>query len=163
MMDITVVGMRIFDLGENLLWSAVAILGFALLFRVPFRVLYLCVLAGALGYGTRSIILENNGNVILASLVGATIVGFLGYFLAQKYRMPTPVFTVPAIIPFIPGALAFQSMVAVIRALEMGKSGAEAMFISAAFDALTVALILFSLGIGISAPILLFRRHRPVV
>ena len=153
----------VFDFTEAVFWSAICVLGFSLLFQVPKRVLHYCAFIGAFGYGLKTISITLGGNLILAALLGATAVGFLGYFIARWKKMPTPIFTVPAIIPLIPGSIAFQSLVAMIRALEVGMPGGETFLFSAAFGILTASLILLSLGIGISAPILLFRRHRPVV
>lgn len=147
----------------SLLWSGVAAAGFAVLFQVPRRNLIYCALLGAIGYGIRSVLVNNGVTLIISSLAGAIVVGFGGYWLSRQYRQPSPVFTVPGIIPLVPGSIAFQSMVMLIHALQAGPGGAEALFVTAAYDALTAGLIVFSLGVGISAPFLLMRRERPVV
>lgn len=63
----------------------------------------------------------------------------------------------------VPGNLAFQSMVTLIRAIEAGLDSVETLFVISAFEALTVGLIILCLGAGISALFLLLRRDKPVV
>ena len=155
--------MNVANLLTSLLWSGVAAAGFAVLFQVPRRNLIYCALLGTVGYGVRSVLVNSDVALIISSLAGAIVVGFGGYWLSRRYRQPSPVFTVPGIIPLVPGSIAFQSMVTLIRALQAGPVGAEVLFVTAAYDALTAGLIIFSLGVGISAPFLLMRRERPVV
>jgi uncharacterized membrane protein YjjB (DUF3815 family) len=155
--------MNVINILTALLWSGIAAAGFAILFQVPRRNLFYCALLGAIGYGVRVLLVNNGVALIISSLAGAVVVGFGGYWLSRYYQQPSPVFTVPGIIPLVPGSIAFQSMVTLIRALEVGPSGAESLFVTAAYDALTAGLIVFSLGVGISAPFLLMRRERPVV
>lgn len=147
----------------DLVWSAVAAAGFAVLFKVPRHLLLICVLVGGVGHASRTVLLAAGVNMVLAALVGATLVGFLGYWLARVYKVPSPVITVPAIIPLVPGSVAFQSLLKLINALGAGPSAAQELFLSAAYDAVQAGLILFALGLGISAPFVLLRRQKPVV
>lgn len=148
---------------QVMVWAAVASLGFAILFQVPRRNLPFCALLGALGYGARTLLLNFGLELVVSVLVGATVVGFGGYWLSRRYKTPSAIYSVPGIIPLVPGSLAFQSMVTLIRAIEAGPDSAETLFIISAFEALTVGLIILCLGVGISAPFLLLRRDKPVV
>ena len=147
----------------DMVWSAVAAVGFAVLFKVPKRFLIHCAVVGAVGHGTRTVLVLNGLNLILASLIGATVVGFAGFWLSRRYEIPSPVITVPAIIPLVPGSIAFQSLLTLISALNAGPEGAQDLFLAAAYDAVSAGLIIFGLGVGISAPFLLLRRRKPVV
>lgn len=148
---------------SDLIWSAVAAVGFAVLFRVPRPLLGYCAAAGALGHALRTLLVMAGLSAILGSLAGATLVGFAGFWLSQKYKIPSPVITVPAIIPLVPGSVAFQSLLTMISALGAGPEGAQALFLAAAYDAVTAGLIIFALVVGISAPFLLLRRRKPVL
>jgi uncharacterized membrane protein YjjB (DUF3815 family) len=146
-----------------MLWASIGALGFAVLFQVPRHCLPFCAALGALGYGARTLLLNSSVDLILCSFAGAVLVGFAGYGLSIRYRVPSTLYTVPGIIPLVPGSIAFQSMVTLIRAIDAGPDGASTLLMSAAFDALTAGLIIFSIGVGISTPFLLFRRQKPVV
>ncbi len=147
----------------DMLWSAVAAAGFAVLFKVPRRLLLHCAIVGALGHSTRTVLVFSGANLILASLAGATLVGFAGYWLSRHYKIPSPVVTVPAIIPLVPGAIAFQSLLTLINALGADPGETQELFLASAYDAVLAGLIIFALGVGISAPFLLLRRRKPVV
>ncbi len=147
----------------GMLWAAVAAAGFAVIFQVPRRILPYCAILGALGYGVKSSLSNSGLELILSTLAGATLVGFAGYWLSRRLQVPSTVFTVPAVIPLVPGSIAFQSMLNLIKVIDAGPDGAESLFVAAAFEALTASLIIFSLGVGISVPFLLFRRQKPVV
>lgn len=150
-------------LARDLLWSAVAALGFAVLFNVPRRALAACAVAGAIGHFIRTLTQSWGADLTFASFFGATAVGFVGYWLSRRWHMPMPVFTVPGIIPLIPGSFAFGAIANLINAFAAGPDAAGQWLVLATLDALTTALVLIALGVGISAPILLFRRDKPVV
>lgn len=148
---------------SDLVWSAVAAGGFAILFKVPRNLLLLCAAVGAFGHALRTLLAGAGVNLILASLAGATLVGFAGFVLSTRYRIPSPVITVPAIIPLVPGSIAFQSLLMLISALGAGPDGAQGLLLAAAYDAVTAGLVILALGVGISAPFLLLRRRKPVI
>jgi len=150
-------------LSTDLIWSALAAIGFAILFRTPRRLLPYCAIVGAFGHACRTLLLVLGAGLIPASLVGGLVVGFSGYGLSRHYRFPTPAITVPGIIPLVPGSIAFQSLVTLIKAISAGPEAAADLLVLAAYDAVTAGLIILSLGLGLLAPFLLLRRNRPVI
>ncbi|MCY0865201.1 MAG: threonine/serine exporter family protein, partial [Sulfobacillus sp.] len=55
------------------------------------------------------------GSGLLMDFIGALVVGTLGEIAATWEREPSPVFVVPAIVVYVPGELAYQSMVSFLR------------------------------------------------
>ncbi len=148
---------------EAMFWAAIAALGFAIIFQVPRRFLFYTAFLGAVGVGAKVILLDNNLNLVASSLAGATLVGFGGYWLSTRYMTPSALFSVPGVIPLVPGGIAFQSLLTLIRAVEAGPESAEALFVLFAFEAITTGLVILVLGFGISFPFLLLRRQKPVI
>jgi uncharacterized membrane protein YjjB (DUF3815 family) len=150
---------------EDALWSGVASLGFAILFNVPVRTLFACALCGATGHAIRTLLIEAGLPIESATLAGATVVGFLGETFAHRWHAPAPVFTVPGVIPMIPGTFAYGAMIGVLRLTdtELGGLANEALLFDTAVNAIKTLIILVSLAVGIAAPSLLFqwRRQRP--
>lgn len=146
------------------LWSALAALGFAVLFNVPVRTLPGCMACGALGHMLRTLLATQGVSVELASLVGATAVGFVGTAFARRWETPAMVFTVSGAIPLVPGVFAFRAMLGVINLISApdAQAGAAALY-ETGVNAARTGLILGALAVGIAAPTLLFHRHRPVV
>lgn len=148
-------------------WSAIAAVGFAILFNVPRHALWGCAVAGALGHAIRAGLIEATGMPIeAATLCGATAVGFWGELLARHYRIPRLVFTVPGVIPMVPGVFAFRTMTGIFEVIGIAdltpEAGVEVLLETAVY-AIRTGFILASLAIGLIAPNLLFRRQRPVV
>lgn len=143
-------------------WSALAALGFAMLFNVPVRTLPACALGGALGHVTRTLSIQMGLSPTSATLFGATVVGFFGHYAAQRWQAPSTVFTVPGVIPMVPGSLAFQTMMDVIRITEIGSGVEHTLLIEAAINALRTSFILGGLAVGVIAPRMIFFRQRPI-
>lgn len=149
---------------EDAFWSGIAAMGFAMLFNVPQRVLIACMAAGAAGHAVRTLMMEYFGMTIApATLAGATVVGFMGYFFAHYYEVPSAVFTVSGAIPMVPGVFAYRTMIYAIRITSTDTAIAQQSLLDASVNGITTALILAGIAVGIAAPSLLFERHRPVV
>lgn len=154
-------------IGVDAFWSGVAALGFALLFNVPPRTLWACVLCGAAGHAARTLILNSNwqglNNTEMATFVGALVVGGLGEWLARRLRIPTPTFTICGVIPMIPGTFAFGAMIGMLQlagilSVAAAPSGAD-LLVTMATNFVKTALILGALAAGIAIPSLFFLRR----
>lgn len=148
---------------EDALWSAVAAVGFAILFNVPRRALPGCAAAAASGHALRSWIMHLGLPIEPASLLAATLVGFLGVLFARRLHSPTVIFTVPAVIPMVPGTFAFRAMLGILEITNLGVFGSTPVLVEAGLNGVKTSLILAALAGGIIAPRLLFKRQRPVV
>ncbi len=149
---------------EDAMWSAIAATGFALLFNVPVRTVVGCAFLGAIGHGSRTLLVSGGMGLEAATLVSATLVGFIGAAFARYWNTPSSVYTFSGAIPMVPGVLAFQAMIGLLRvaAAEPGVASAAA-FSDVGIVVIKTALILGAIAVGIAAPSLLVVRHKPVV
>lgn len=147
------------DLYEKWIWLGLAALGFAILFNVPKRTLWVIFLLGALGGTLKFLCIQQGGGIILGSFFGALLVGFLSIYAAHFRHAPAFVFAIPAVIPMVPGAYAYRMMLGVI-----GLTGdvAPDLFVKlmdeAVDNGLKALFVLMALSLGVSAPMLLTRR-----
>jgi uncharacterized membrane protein YjjB (DUF3815 family) len=152
---------------QDAFWSAIAAVGFAILFNVPRYALPGCALAGAVGHALRALLMSVFGMPLeAATLIGATAVGFLGEYLARYYQVPRLTFIVPGVIPMVPGVFAYRAMIGIFEITgiaDLSAVNSVELLVETAVYALRTGLILAALAIGIIAPNLLFRRQRPVV
>lgn len=152
------------NLLQDAFWSGVAALGFAILFSAPLRTLPGCVICGALGHAIRTLLMQSAGfSIEAATLVGATVVGFIGAFFARQWHTPSAIFTVSGAIPLVPGVFAYRTMIGLLQIAAADASTGEPVLIEASINAIKTGLILASIAGGIAAPTLLFERRRPVV
>jgi len=145
---------------EMSVWLGFAALGFAILFNVPQRTLFMIWLLGALGGTTKLLILFAGGNIILASLAGAILVGILSIQAAHSKHAPPLVFSIPAVIPMVPGAFAYRMMLGLIKLA--GNTGTESysdVLNSAVSNGLKTLFILLSLAAGVAIPMLITRKE----
>ncbi|MCO4293440.1 threonine/serine exporter family protein [Solitalea sp. MAHUQ-68] len=91
--------------------GALSAAGFAVLFNVPFRTLWLCALGGSIAVLTRNILrLDFAVNLPIASLAGALLSSTWATYWVHKVHTPGHVISIPPVIPMVPGVLAYTSM-----------------------------------------------------
>lgn len=150
----------IITLFRDFLIAFVVGFGWAILFGSPKKILYIAGLLGGLGHSIRFLLISQDIGLITATFIGATTIGIVGIFIAHKVDHPPVVFTMPACITMIPGMYAYQTMLAGIKTTEVNfyiaNPTIEAEMIHNFM--LTVSL-LFTLAIGISIGVLLFRKE----
>ncbi|MBT9133579.1 MAG: hypothetical protein DDT39_00640 [Firmicutes bacterium] len=88
----------------------VGTLSFALIFRAPPRSLFWCGLIGALGYGVLLILQNVGAGSAAAVFFAASVVGLASELLARASKIPATVYIIAGIIPLVPGAAAYFSM-----------------------------------------------------
>jgi uncharacterized membrane protein YjjB (DUF3815 family) len=148
---------------QDALWSGIAALGFAVLFNTPGRLLVGCFAAGAAGHTLRAVLVSLGVPIEAGTLAGATLVGFVSVYLADRYRVPVSSFSVTGAIPLVPGVFAYQTMIGLLNATSATGSQSAELFVAAGISGVRTALILSAIAFGIAAPTLLFRRPVAVV
>lgn len=144
-------------------WSAIAATGFAILFNVPRRTLLGCALSGATGHAIRTLLMTAFSLPIeVATLFGATAVGFVGVWLARYYHAPSLVFSVTGAIPLVPGLFAYSAMLGVIDLIANENTSIYTL-LETVQNAIRTGIILGAIALGIIMPKLIFKRVKPVV
>ncbi len=143
-----------------LFWAMLVSLGFAALFNTPRRAMWVVALLGALGFGIKTTLITDfiPGQVVLASLAGASAVGILGTYFAHRVHTPPIVFTIPAVINMIPGKFGYEFMIGLLHTVTYGKekSGSFDFFMEVFNNGLKTGFILMALAFGVIFPILMF-------
>lgn len=145
---------------ELAIWSGIAAVGFGVLFNIPKKAI---ITVFALGFGAgfvKFILLKNDFDIILSSLIAAILVGILSTPLSHKIHQPPVVFSIPAVIPMIPGFFAYKTILSVMKFTFMEHDNAKRLdLIEAIFsNGFTMIFILIALTVGVSFPLLLLRK-----
>ncbi|MGL2992640.1 threonine/serine exporter family protein [Flavobacterium sp. TSSA_36] len=144
---------------EKGIWLGCAALGFGMLFNVPKRALTSIFVIGALGGLMKFFMLEFEIGIVLAVLCGATLIGFLSVFAAHKRNCPPITFSIPAVIPMIPGLYAYKAMIGIIKLTsEKDPMVYSKMFFEALNNGLTALFVLIVLATGVAIPLLVSRK-----
>lgn len=144
---------------EHFIWLGLAAVGFAILFNVPVRTLFVVFILGALGGGLKLLAMEFGANIVFSSLAGAFFVGFLSVVAAHIKHVPPFVFAIPSVIPMVPGAYAYRMMLGIIHLTDQIDSITfQTLLEETVSNGLKAFFILMSLALGVSAPMLLTRK-----
>lgn len=146
---------------EDMLLAAIPAIGFAMVFNVPVRALKYCALLGAIGHGSRTVLIMCGLNIEWSSFCSAMLVGYIGIQWSRWWLAHPKVFTVAAVIPMFPGIYAYIAMISVVKLTQIGYS--EEIFEALVTNFLKASFIVGALSIGLSLPGLWLYRKRPSV
>lgn len=144
---------------EKGIWLGFAAIGFALLFNVPKRALASIFVIAALGGLTKFLLMEFEVGIILATLCGASFIGFLSILAAHKRNCPPITFAIPSVIPMIPGMFTYKAMIAIIQLTDKkDPDNYASLFFEGANNGLKAIFIVIALAIGVAVPLLITRK-----
>jgi len=145
---------------ENFIWLGLASVGFAILFNVPVRTLWVIFLLGAFGGTLKLVTMELGGGIILGSFYGSVSIGFLSIYAAHSRHSPPFVFAIPSVIPMVPGALAYRTMLGIIHLTgDVDQTTFVQLLHETSSNGIKAFFVLMVLSLGVSAPMLLTRRE----
>lgn len=145
---------------EMALWLAVAALGFAVLFNVPKRTLIAIALLSSLGGSCKLILMNFDFHIVIATFFGALLIGVLSIPIAHNKHAPPLVFSIPAVIPMIPGAFAYKSMLGFIQLTgNINQTAYDLALNQTISNGIKAAFILLALTAGVSFPMLISRKE----
>ncbi|UTV27446.1 threonine/serine exporter family protein [Photobacterium atrarenae] len=146
---------------NDMFFAMIPAVGFALVFNVPHKALKYCAIGGALGHGSRFVLMHWGVPIEWATLGAATLVGMIGVHWSHRFLAHPKVFTVAAMIPMVPGVFAFKAMIALVEINHRGFS--PELWTLLLENVIKAVFIVAALAIGLAMPGLLFYRRRPVV
>lgn len=150
----------ILKLLEVSFWSGVAATGFGLLFNIPKNSLLTVFLLGAGAGFIKFLLIRFDVHIVLASFTAACFVGFISVPLAHKIHQPPVVFSIPPVIPMIPGYFAYETVLSIMNFTFMIENTEKRLeLIDAIFtNGFNMIFVLVSLTVGVALPMLLMKK-----
>jgi uncharacterized membrane protein YjjB (DUF3815 family) len=151
----------ILKLLEVSFWSGIAAVGFGILFNVPKSAV---ITVFVLGFGAgfiKFLLMHLNVHVVLSSFLAAFFVGIISLPMAHKIHQPPVVFSIPPVIPMIPGYFAYETILSIMNFIfTEGDVSKRISLIDAIFtNGFTMFFVLISLTVGVSLPMLLLKKN----
>lgn len=146
---------------NDMFFAAIPAVGFALVFNVPVPALKYCALGGAIGHGSRFVMMHFGIPIEWATFFAATLVGMIGVHWSHKFLAHPKVFTVAALIPMVPGVFAYRAMIAMVEINHLGFN--PELLETLLENFLKAMFIIAGLAVGLAVPGLLFYRRKPIV
>ena len=100
---------------KQLIFSFMSTLGFAILFNAPKNSVYYAGFVGSIAWSSYFIFYTYTGSNIISSFIGALVVGLLGEVFARRNKKPATLYITAGIIPLVPGAGMYYTMLALIE------------------------------------------------
>jgi uncharacterized membrane protein YjjB (DUF3815 family) len=145
---------------EKSIWFGLAALGFSVLFNVPQRAMLSIFLIGAAGGVLRLFLIQQDVNIVLATLAGAALIGTVSIWAAHNKHVPPLVFAIPAVIPMVPGIFAYRMMIGLVKLSENLEPGMYTQILSETITyGIKVMFILMTLAGGVALPMLITRKE----
>ncbi len=122
---------------KQFLFSFVSTIGFSVMYNIPKGLVTKTGLVGGIGwlvFYITGLFLHNN---IMSTYFAALAVGIFGELFARYFKKPATVFIIPGIIPLVPGAGMYYTMLALVEEdfYLAATKGTETLFIAAAISA----------------------------
>ena len=150
--------LQLLSVPEDALFSALAALGYLLLFNVPAGIGWAGVVCGVASHTTRTLCMHLGVDVVTGTLIGALVVGFLAQGFSRHFRAPAVAFAFPGVVAMIPGAFAFRAVIGCLQIVQAGDVAATALVTETLALALTCVLMVAAIAVGIAAPLILTRK-----
>lgn len=146
----------------SVLYAGPVALGFAILLNARRRALAPIVVLAVLAKALSDALEAQGATIVLASFLGALLVGSVAYTLGPATGEASPVYAVAPIIPLVPGGYIFAALQPLETIVDASARGLEALnpLTTAATNGITAAAILLALAIGATSPMLLMPRFR---
>lgn len=96
--------------------AAVATAGFGMMFRTQHKSLLPGAIIGGIGYVLYELIVRGYGSAAVASFAAALFVGLASELTARLLKGPAIVFATAGIIPLVPGAWLYRTMLHIVNA-----------------------------------------------
>lgn len=141
---------------QDMLLAAIPAVGFAIMFNVPARALRGYALLGAVGHGSRMLLMATGLNIEGSTFIASMLISIISIGWSHKYFVHPKEFTVAAVIPMFPGISTYMAIISAIKISLLGYS--DQLMESLLTNFLTASSIIGALSIGLSVPRLLLYR-----
>jgi uncharacterized membrane protein YjjB (DUF3815 family) len=121
---------------KQFIFSFLSTIGFAVLFSSPKESIGKSGFVGATGWVVYFLTYNLLQGKVAGTFCAALSVGILGEILARYYKKPATVYIIPGIVPLVPGAGMYYTMLALVEKdfLMAANTGTETLFIAASIS-----------------------------
>jgi uncharacterized membrane protein YjjP (DUF1212 family) len=151
-------------LGYDVIAAGVAVAAYGTFFAMPWRMLPIPVLIGALAHACRwAVISIGGGSAEIGALVACLVVSVLITPIADRLRLPFAAFGFASVVSLIPGVYLFRMAAGLVELIAPDRKPSADLLLSTVTDGMTAALILLAMAFGLIAPKLLIEHFRPSI
>ena len=128
----------LFEIIAKTVCSFFGTVAFGKIFNCPRKCLWQAGFVGTVGFAVYIVLLSGFGvSSMMSNFAGTVALSVCSEFFARRYRQPVPVFSIPGVIPLVPGLPLYRAMnYTMLNGYSMGMHT----FVAAALDATAIAM-----------------------
>ena len=136
-------------------WCGWAALGFSILFNAPDRALVPAWLGGFLAGLVKFSLLSADVGIITSSFAAALAIGIAGIPISHWRHVPPTIFTIPSVIPLVPGVFAYRAMLGMIKLAGPIDDGYPMIISEAVRSSVITLFVVMAIAVGVVAPMMI--------
>jgi len=135
--------------------------GFAILFNTAKKVLPFIWMGGFLVGLVKFIFLSSvlSAGITLVSFAGAITIGLIGILIALKLEVPTVIVTIPCVIPLVPGAFAYRTMLGLMKLTRAIDEEYSNVLSETVRNGVLALFVIMAIALGIVVPMLILEKR----
>ena len=146
-------------LALDMMAAAVAIAAFGTFFSMPWRVLMIPMVVGAVAHAIRWSVIEVSDDVVIGAAAACFFAGIVATPLAHKLKLPFAALAFVSVVSLMPGVFLFRMASALIEIYKLGGKSTESILGYAASDAMTTMMICLAIAFGLIIPKLMIDHY----
>jgi uncharacterized membrane protein YjjB (DUF3815 family) len=117
--------------------------GFTLIFNIPHRHIFIAGFSGACGWLLFQYLMQTGQPVVISCFIASCLVAAFGELFARLFKEASLIFTIPGILPLVPGAGMYKTMLSLLKEdlLATAEIGTETLMLT---GAIAVAILMVS-------------------
>jgi uncharacterized membrane protein YjjP (DUF1212 family) len=141
--------------------AAVAVAAYGTFFAMPWRMLPIPILIGALAHACRwAVISIGGGSLETGALVACLVVGTLITPIADRLRLPFAAVGFASVVSLIPGVFLFRMAGGLVALISRGGNASPDLLLGTVRDGMTALLVFLAMSFGLIAPKMLIEHFR---
>ena len=135
--------------------AAMGATGFAAIFNIPRRALWVVALGGAASVSIRTFVASTLGlGAALGAFVAAAVIAVIAIKVVHIVHVPMNIITIPSVIVMVPGVLMYRALMTIIY-----MHGIVGELTRAVYNGVQSALIILCIALGVAVPTIFARKH----
>jgi uncharacterized membrane protein YjjP (DUF1212 family) len=148
-------------LGYDVVAAAGAVAAYGTFFAMPWRMLPIPILIGAIAHACRWAAISIGGaSVEIGALVACLVVGTVVTPIAQRLRLPFAAVGFASVVSLIPGIFLFRMAGGLVELISHGARASPDLLLNTVMDATTAFVVFLAMAFGLIAPKMLIERFQ---
>ena len=145
-------------------------MGFGAFYNAPWRVLWISIVCGMVGFPTRFLLMQGGMSQEIATLFSCLGIGIVAAVAVGRVRAPFSAISFAGAVPMMPGVFIYEAIAGSLRISAAGRAADPALVVATVALVLKAAFVVGAMTIGLLTGARLvdlathnwFRRDRPV-